>query len=168
MIDLNKNNTGGTMQCSEPSAKALVLSVLRELHESQPPDFHKALKRLRQAGHGIAFDKTAVPEELWDDAPMLEAEVSCIIDLIDDRCRRALCLHEAAHAEFAERVGAVYVELEPPAASYEDGVIRGRLAAVHPILPQGKSTIFNETKISVAAEIVERELTERNDWLSSR
>jgi hypothetical protein len=159
VIDLTKNIVGG-MKCSDPSTASFILSVLRELHESRPPDFESALKRLRQAGHGIAFDKSAVPKNLWNDPQIFEAEVSCIIQLVDDKCRRAVCLHEAGHAEFAERVGAVYVEFAPPAASYEGGVIRGRLAAIRPILPEGKSTIFNRTKISVAAEIVERELLE--------
>jgi hypothetical protein len=156
VIDLTKNADGG-MMCSDPTTASFIRSVLREIG-SNPPDYERALERLRQAGHGIVFDKSAVPQKLWNDPQILEAEISCIIGLIDDRCRRAVCLHEAAHAEFAERVGALYVEINPPAASYEDGVIRGRLAAVHPILPRNKSTIINKTKISVAAEIVEREL----------
>lgn len=159
MIDLTENVAGG-MKCSDPSTASLIRSVLRELVEANPPDFEKALTRLRRAGHGIVFDKSTVPREFWNDPQVFEAEVSCIIHLVDDKCRRAVCLHEAGHAEFAERAGAVYVEFAPPAASFEDGIIRGVTASVNPIFLENKATLFNLTKVSVAAEIVERELLE--------
>lgn len=146
--------------CSDPSTASFIRSVLREIG-SNPPDYERGLKRLQQAGHGIVFDKSAVPQNLWNDPQILEAEVCCIIQLVDDKCRRAVCLHEAGHAEFAERAGAIYVEFVPPAASHENDIIRGTTAAVRPKYHQGsKSTLFNLTKITVAAEIVERELLE--------
>jgi hypothetical protein len=71
----------------------------------------EGLEELRSEGYGVVLDITRVPSHLKNDPRLLEFELLVAVHMRDEAYRAAVCLHEAAHAEYNERMGADYVSM---------------------------------------------------------
>ena len=68
--------------------------------------YEEALADLRRLGHGINFDTSEIPAELYDAHKLAGFELMCTLLMMADSFRAAVCLHQAAHAGYGTFVGA--------------------------------------------------------------
>lgn len=85
---------------------------------------------LRSRGLLVALDTSRVPAELRDESKLLEFQFIISLYMQDESYRAAVCLHEAAHAEYMERRGADFVQILPPSALIRNGKLTYVDAAV--------------------------------------
>jgi hypothetical protein len=74
----------------------------------------EGVAELRRAGCYVTLDVSRVPLERRDDPQIPEWELIVSVQMRDEWFRTAVCLHEAAHAEYMERRTGRYVEFVPP------------------------------------------------------
>jgi hypothetical protein len=67
------------------------------------------LQLLRKNGYGINIDKTHAGE--FSESRLIECELQATIKMMSKSHRMDVCLHEAAHAEYYEQAGFLYVGL---------------------------------------------------------
>jgi hypothetical protein len=111
------------------------------------------LDTLRKSGRGIVFDTSRVPPDKHDSA-LAELEFRCTVEMLEESFRLAVCLHEAAHAEYSERVGAVFVEFIPPLAYLKNDCLEYVNARVSAYLEESEFEAERFTKIFISGDIV--------------
>jgi len=67
------------------------------------------LRLLRKNGYGINIDKTRAGE--FSESKLIECELQATIEMMSKSHRMDVCLHEAAHAEYYEQAGFLYIGL---------------------------------------------------------
>src|SRR6266404_7595869 len=67
----------------------------------------------------ISLDKTRIPADKLDDPRIAAWEEAVLKSFHEESYRRGVCLHEAAHAIYMERAGAIRVTLHPAVALYD-------------------------------------------------
>ena len=130
--------------------------------------YEELLDALRQSGHGVVLDTSQALPENFDAHVLAGFELTCAIQMMDEGFRAAVCLHEAAHAEYMERLGDTYIRFMPPYVLYKpDGELTCCDAAVtndmseEDDFAQMNADALGYTKSILAAGIVESVLTEQ-------
>lgn len=137
--------------------------ICRELGKT----YEELLDDVRREGHGINFDVSKVPADKFDAHVLAGFELTCAIQMTDESFRAALCLHEAAHAEYDERIpGFGYVCIGGPYAFVNDvGELTYANACVYDGTRNANETIgmndLDYVKSVLCAGIAEEVLTGR-------
>ncbi len=121
--------------------------ITRELGKT----YEELLDELRRDGHGINFDVSEVPAEHYDAHTLAGFELTCTIQMMDPSFRAALCLHEAAHAEYTEQMDpTLSITIKPPFAWYKNGELKYSNAAT---TDSGNDGTINVTEENILAYI---------------
>jgi hypothetical protein len=108
------------------------------------------------------LDKSRVPPDKREDRRLSDLEVAFLSLMEDASLRLRVCLHEAAHAIYAERCGAVRVAFFPPLAVYDANTDSFSIAsaAVQPNFGSGVTIdSLRMARWYVAGSVAERTLT---------